>query len=72
MIVVERYDDLRESRKSDAGVKIRQIETGAVYDAAIDLIPCRYHYEETDIPVETDEATVEDYASVLTEMGVIT
>ena len=33
---------------SDEGKRIRQIETGAVYDDALDVMPCRYTYEETD------------------------
>ena len=39
---------------SDANVKIRQIETGVVCDSALDIYPCPYTYEETDIPIETD------------------
>lgn len=35
---------------SDEGKKIRQIETDIIYDEAIDIIPCRYTYEQTDIP----------------------
>lgn len=38
---------------SDKGVRIRQIETGAVYDEAVDVSPLRYTYEETDQPIET-------------------
>ena len=34
---------------SDENFKIRQIETNRIYDEAIDVIPCRYTYEETDI-----------------------
>lgn len=37
---------------SDMNVRIRQVETGAIYDEAIDVYPCRYHYEETDIPID--------------------
>lgn len=40
---------------SDAGLKIRQGETGIVYDDAVDVMPCRYSYEETDEPVSTPE-----------------
>lgn len=43
---------------SDSGFKIRQIETGALYDEADDLVPCIYTYEETDIPIVQEE--VED------------
>ena len=28
--------------------RIRQIETGSIYDEAVDVIPCMYTYEETD------------------------
>lgn len=39
---------------SDQGVKIKQNETGAIYDDAIDVIPCPYTYSETDIPIAPD------------------
>lgn len=44
---------------SDEGYYIRQIETGAIYDAATDIVPCPYTYEETDeiipLPDQGDE-----------------
>jgi hypothetical protein len=40
---------------SDKGLKLKQVETGLIYDEAIDVVPCRYTYEETDIPVEDSE-----------------
>lgn len=52
MIITELVDDdTRERRYSDQGVKLRQIETGYLYDDAVDVIPCRYTYEETDEPI---------------------
>lgn len=52
MIIVELVDDgTRERRYSDENVMIRQIETGALYEDAVDVIPCRYTYEETDVPI---------------------
>lgn len=50
---------------SDSLLKIRQVETGAVYDEAVDVIPCRYTYEETDLPIDDDEATPEEVAAAL-------
>lgn len=41
---------------SDAGMKIRQVETGVLYEDAVDVMPCRYSYEETDVPIEEAEA----------------
>ena len=39
----------------EATYKIRQIETGIVYDEAVDILPCRYTYEVTDIPIEEEK-----------------
>ena len=56
MIIVELVDDnTRERRYSDKNVKLRQIETGNIYEDAVDVIPCKYTYEETDIPIEPIE-----------------
>ena len=48
---------------SDKGMKIQQNETKILYDDAVDVVPCRYTYTETNEPVELDEdVTVEDKA----------
>lgn len=48
-------DGKRVRHYSDEDFKIRQIETGVVYDDAVDVVPCRYTYEETDIPIDPPE-----------------
>lgn len=56
MIIVELVEEgTRERRYSDKNVKLRQIETGNIYEDAVDVIPCRYTYEETYIPIEPIE-----------------
>ena len=55
MIQVEILSDGRERRYSDAGMCIRQVETGVVYEDAVDTVPCRYTYVETDIPLPVYE-----------------
>ena len=40
--------------KSDRNMKIRQDQTGILYDEAID-VPDHYTYTETDIPIESEE-----------------
>lgn len=40
---------------SDKNMIIRQIETGAEYVEAVDTIPCKYTYEETDNLIETED-----------------
>jgi hypothetical protein len=57
--------------KSDSGYRIKQVETGEVYDEAVDVYPCRYTYTETDEPISPDgEATEQDYLNALAELGV--
>lgn len=42
---------------SDEGYKIIKMGTNEIYDEAIDIEDKSYTYEETDIKIETDEAT---------------
>ena len=72
MIIVEQIAlGNRERRYSDQNVKLRQIETGCLYEDAVDKVPCVYTYEETDVPIEdVTDATVEDYEEALSELGV--
>lgn len=46
MIKQEYYDTNLIRTYSDAGKRILQTETGAVYDEAIDVKPLRYTYVE--------------------------
>ena len=62
---------------SDAGFMLLQVETGIKYSDPVDVVPCRYTYEETneliekgEEEVDPNEATIEDYQDALTEMGV--
>lgn len=62
---------------SDAGFMLLQVETGVKYADPIDVIPCRYTYEETnelinseDEIINPNEATIEDYQDALGEFGV--
>lgn len=60
MIVTEyfntRADGVRLYRTySDKGLKIRQSETGAVYDEAIDVEGNEFTYEEIGVPIEDVE-----------------
>lgn len=50
MIVQEPFRDTFVRTYSDKGMQIEQVETGILYDEAIDVMPCRYTYTETDIP----------------------
>ena len=45
---------------SDKNMKIRQVETGILYEDAIDVMPCRYTYEETDIPIPVEDEEIDD------------
>ena len=40
---------------SDAGFMLLQVETGVKYADPVDVVPCRYTYEETDELIEVEE-----------------
>lgn len=61
MVVEEILDERLVRHYSDDNMMIRQIETGLEYEEAVDLIPCRYTYEETDIPIEPEESETVAY-----------
>lgn len=44
---------------------IRQVETGKVYLEAVDTLPCRFTYEETDEPLPEPEHQPEAEAEVV-------
>ena len=65
MIIAELIENgERIHHYSDEGFKILQVETGHIYEDAIDIMPCRYTYEETDIPIPPlipdDEEPIEE------------
>lgn len=55
MVIKEVLNEHLVKHYSDRGVKLLQVETGVVYDEAIDIVPCRYTYEETDEIIVVDE-----------------
>ena len=55
MIVEEMITPKRVRHYSDQQLKIRQVETGRIYDDAVDRYPCKYTYTETDEPIEPVE-----------------
>lgn len=63
MIRTETIGD-RVRTYSDAGLKLRQLETGILYDDAVD-VPGLYTYEETDQPI--DEIDTSDNTEQLAE-----
>lgn len=58
MIVKEKLGN-RVRHYSDLNLMIRQIETGNIYEDAVDILPCQYTYEETNIPIEEEEVEYE-------------
>ena len=64
-ILTEETADGRIRHYSNQNFKIRQIETGIVYDEAVDVIPCRYTYEETDEQIEEVELSAEEALDII-------
>lgn len=46
---------------SDEGKYIQQVETGIKYSEAIDILPSKYTYVETDEPIEVVDYGNQDY-----------
>lgn len=55
MVKYEVLNDKFCRHYSDNNKLIRKIGTEEIYSEAVDLIPCRYEYEETDIDIENIE-----------------
>lgn len=55
MLIEEKISPKRVHHYSDAEMMIRQIETGILYEDAVDRVPCRWTYEETDTPIPEQE-----------------
>ena len=55
MIQTEMITPKRIRHYSDAGMMLRQIETGHLYEDAVDRFPCKWTYEETNIPIVVEE-----------------
>lgn len=55
MVIEEKLNDHLVRHYSDKGMMILQVETGIEYDDAVDVIPCKYTYQETETPIETTE-----------------
>jgi hypothetical protein len=43
----EKFEKHYAEDKNGVKYKIKQVETGAIYDEAVDLVPCRYTYIAT-------------------------
>lgn len=56
MIIAEQINERLVRHYSDKGVYILQVQTGIEYGEAVDIIPCRYTYVETDKPIEDTQA----------------
>ena len=58
MIIEEKLNERLIKHKSDSNKYIRQVETGVEYVSAVDTIPCRYTYVETEREIENIEEKI--------------
>ena len=68
MVQTEIIND-RVRHYSNSGMMLRQIETGALYEDAVDITPCPYTYEETDIPIESDPLEAQQALNIIMGEG---
>lgn len=66
MVKSEQLENNHIRHYSDSGFRIRQNETGVVYDDAVDVLPCRYTYSETEEPIPDRELTDSQALYILT------
>lgn len=55
MIIEEILNEKLVRHYSDENKMILQVETGIEYAEAVDVIPCRYTYVETETVIPTEE-----------------
>ena len=65
MIIEEYLNETCVRHYSDQNLMIRQVETDTLWPDAIDVIPCPFTYEETDIPIEDEEISAEEALDIL-------
>ena len=53
-------DGTRVKHYSDRNMMIRLIETGILYEEAVDYTPCKYTYEETNEPIVHPDEVIDD------------
>lgn len=63
MIITEQLDERRTFTYSDKNKWIRQLETGNLYESAVDYVP--HTYEETDISIQLPESDPEEILEIL-------
>lgn len=63
MLYIEKLEDGRTHTYSDT-FKIRQVETGIIYDDAVDVL--EYHYEETDTLLEQEQISDSEALEIIT------
>ena len=68
MVLTETIND-RVRHYSDGGMMLRQIETGTLYEDAVDVTPCPYTYEETDIPITSDPLEAQQALDIIMGEG---
>ena len=71
MILTELLNDGKLIKHySDKGVLLLQVETGVKYADPVDVVPCRYTYEETDEPIEDndEDVTGEEFLAMVKEV----
>lgn len=66
MIKIETLESGLTHTYSDAGFKIRQLDTGIIYDDAIDAI--HREYEETDEPIAQSDISDEEFGRMVREV----
>lgn len=66
MIKIETLESGLTHTYSGTGVKIRQLDTGIIYNDAVDVI--HHEYEETDEPIAQSDISDEEFGRMVKEV----
>ena len=65
MIIAKEIGGMVVCHYSNQGKMIRQIETNTFWEDAVDVLPCQFTYEETDVDIPDEEIDESEAFDVL-------
>lgn len=71
MVIYEDIDEIVCRHYSDQGLMLRKVEDGTLWPDAVDVKPCPFTYEETDVPVPDEELTPEEALDIIMGGGAV-
>lgn len=65
-VLEEQVSEMCVRHYSDKGLRLRQVETGILYDDAVDMISCRFLYKKTNEPINIEPINGSEALRIIT------